>query len=345
MELTNACNLRCPVCYAGSASGPHRRFEDLRADLEAFVAARGALEVLQLSGGEPLLHPDLSRLLDLCKSLPIDHVMINTNGLELLCREGLAAELAVRKPHLELYLQFDGLDAESHRALRGTDLLAQKRAVIDKIIDHDLPTTLVCTLAKGVNEDQVGPLLSFALRTSRNSAASPFQPATWAGRFQGSCDPLSRLTLADVVELAVRQSGGMFQADDFKPLPCADPNCCSFTYAVRRPNGTVMPLPRLVNIDDHLARLSDRINFNLGDARQFGRAADRPEDFFRIVIKPFMDAYTYDQDRVDECCVHIIRPGGKAVSFCRFNVLDRGRTDGEIVSLGALTNETDALLV
>jgi uncharacterized radical SAM superfamily Fe-S cluster-containing enzyme len=83
-----------------------------------------------------------------------------------------------------------------------------------------------------------------------------------------------------------------------------------------------------------LDRLSDRINFNLGDARQCGRMGARPEDFFRIVIKPFMDAYTYDQDRVDECCVHIIRPGGKAVSFCRFNVLERGRTDGETVPLG-----------
>ncbi len=72
-----------------------------------------------------------------------------------------------------------------------------------------------------------------------------------------------------------------------------------------------------MKIEDHLDRLSDRMNFNLGDARQCGRDGRRPEDFFRIVIKPFMDAYTYDQDRVDECCVHVIRPGGKAVSFCR----------------------------
>jgi uncharacterized radical SAM superfamily Fe-S cluster-containing enzyme len=344
LELTNACNLHCPVCYAGSPSGRHRPLEDLCADLEAFLTARGSLEVLQLSGGEPLLHPDLAELLDVCKCLPIDHVMINTNGLELLHQENLAAKLAARKPHLELYLQLDGLDAESHRTLRGADLLAQKRAVIEKIIDHDLATTLVCTLANGVNEDQVGPLLQLALQTPQLRGIT-FQPATWAGRFDPTCDPMNRITLADVVDLIARQSNGMFRADDFNPLPCANPNCCSFTYAVRRPNGTAMPLTRVAKIEDHLDRLSDRINFNLGDARQCGRTGERPEDFLRIVIKPFMDAHTYDQDRVDECCVHIIRPGGEAVSFCRFNVLERGRTNGKTMPFGERIHETDSIPV
>ena len=172
-----------------------------------------------------------------------------------------------------------------------------------------------------------------------------FQPATWAGRFAPSFDPMSRITLADVVDLIVRQSGGIFKADDFKPLPCGNPNCCSFTYAVRRPNGTVMPLPRVMKIEDHLDQLSDRMNFNLGDAQQYGHIGVRPEDFFRIVIKPFMDAYTYDQDRVDECCVHVIRPGGKAISFCRFNVLERGWTNGKTALLGERTHEIDSIPV
>jgi uncharacterized radical SAM superfamily Fe-S cluster-containing enzyme/prolipoprotein diacylglyceryltransferase len=342
LELTGACNLECPVCYAAGSNGRHRRFEDLCADLEAFVSDRGSLEVLQLSGGEPLLHPDLFRLLDVCKTLPIDHVMINTNGLELLHREDLAAQLAARKPHLELYLQLDGLDAESHKSLRGADLLAQKQRVIEKVVANDLPTTLVCTLVKGVNESQVGPLVSLAIGTPQLRGIT-FQPATWAGRFDCRTDPMSRITLADVVDLIVQQSGGIFEADDFKPLPCGNPNCCSFTYALRRPNGNILPLPRVVRIEDHLVQLSDRMNFNLRDAQQYGQGGARPEDFFRIVIKPFMDAYTYDQDRVDECCVHVIRPGGKAVSFCRFNVLERGRGDGKPPLSGKRTHDFNAI--
>ena len=76
-------------------------------------------------------------------------------------------------------------------------------------------------------------------------------------------------------------------------------------------------------------RLSDRINFDLDDARDCCGLQWRRQDFFRIVIKPFMDAWTYDQSRVDECCIHVIRPGGEAVSFCQFNTIERGR-DGRV---------------
>jgi uncharacterized radical SAM superfamily Fe-S cluster-containing enzyme len=325
LEITESCNLHCPVCYAGSPSGPHRRFDDLCADLEEFLAERGPLDVLQLSGGEPLVHPDLLRIIDHCKELPIEHVMINTNGLELAARPALARELARRRPRLELCLQLDGLSTASHVALRGADLLEQKRAVIDAVVEHNLPTTLVCTLVKGVNEEQVGPLLRLGL-TTRQIRGITFQPATWSGRFDPKSDPLDRMTLADVVRLVVEQSGGLFSDDDFKPLPCSDPNCCSFTFAVRPRGGPVRPLTRVIKYEKHLQRLADRMSFNLDDARDLYGSGWQADDFFRIVVKPFMDPHTYDRQRIEECCVHVIRPGGGAVSFCQFNVLERGRT-------------------
>ena len=88
-----------------------------------------------------------------------------------------------------------------------------------------------------------------------------------------------------------------------------------------------MPLSRIANYEDHLDRLSDRINFDLDDAQRCCGTRWRPEDVFRIIIKPFMDAHTFDSDRADECCVHVIRPGGTAMSFCRFNTLERHRSD------------------
>ena len=160
LEITGACNLRCPVCFAGSSGGSHRPATEVCADLEAFLAARGPLDVLQLSGGEPLLHPELLAIIDHCRRLPIEQVVINTNGLELAGHDGLAAELAARRPRLELSLQLDGLDAASHLALRGVDLSARKRAVLDAIVRHDLPTNLACTVVRGVNEGQLGALLA-----------------------------------------------------------------------------------------------------------------------------------------------------------------------------------------
>ena len=324
LEITTACNLRCPVCYAGSGDGVHRPIKAIQADLDAFLARRGKLDVLQLSGGEPLLHPDLFPLIDYCHSRPITMVMINTNGLELLRREGLAAELARRLPRLELSLQMDGLDHQAHLGLRGDDLLDQKRRVLEIIAAHRLPTTLVATVARGINESQLGPLLQLGLGT-RSIRGLTIQPATWCGRYDPARDPLNRVTLADVVRLLAEQSGGLLGEDDFHPLPCSHPNCCSFTVLARPENGRPEPLTRLVNYEDHLEQISDRLAFNLDDASSCGQPGRTPADFFRIVIKPFMDAYTYDKERADECCVHIITPGGKPVSFCQFNILTRGR--------------------
>jgi hypothetical protein len=315
------------------------------ADLQAFLAARGPLDILQLSGGEPLLHPELLPIIDRCRQLPIEQVVINTNGLALADNDALAAELAARRPGLQLFLQFDGLDAESHLALRGVDLLARKRAVLETIVRHDLPTNLACTVVKGVNEDQLGELLAFSLATSQIRGIT-YQPATWSGRYQRDIDPNDRVTLADVIRLLSEQSGGLLREDDFRPLPCSNPNCCSFTFLARRRKkaigslrariakrrlppakpaeyATPLPLARIVRYEDHIERLADRVNFKLDDARACCGFGGRPEDFFRIAVKPFMDAYTYDEDRAEECCIHIIQPGGRGVSFCRFNTLHR----------------------
>ncbi len=322
LEITGACNLTCPVCFADSSKGRHRSFEELCADLERFLRTRAPLEVLQLSGGEPLLHPDLLRIVDHVKTLPIEAIMINTNGLEFLRRPELASELARRTPGLELYLQFDGLKPENYKTLRGADLLEKKLAVLRRTAECGLPTTLVCTVARRVNEDQLGPLLRLGLSVPTLRGIC-FQAATWTGRFQSQTDPLDRITLADVVRLACEQADGLLAPDDFKPLPCSHPNCCSFTVISRRHGKPLVPLTRTVRLEDHVNRLADRVNFNLDDARRCCSPAADPADFFRVFIKPFMDAHTFDAERAEECCIHVIRPGGEAVSFCRFNVLQR----------------------
>jgi uncharacterized radical SAM superfamily Fe-S cluster-containing enzyme/prolipoprotein diacylglyceryltransferase len=322
LEITGECNLRCPVCFARTSNGSHRPAAEVLADLEAFVARRESLDVLQLSGGEPLLHPDLLSIIDRCRKLPIEQVVINTNGLELLRNDGLAAELAARGRRLHLFLQFDGLDAGSHIALRGVDLLARKRELLDVIVRHNLPTNLACTVVKGVNENQLGDLFELGVKTSQIHGIT-YQPATWNGRFQHNTDPMDRVTLADVIRLLAEQTGGLLSEDDFNPLPCSNPNCCSFTFVARRRNSAPLPLTRIVKYEDHVDRLADRVNFKLDDAKACCGFGQRPEDFFRVAVKPFMDVYTYDEDRADECCIHVIRPGGQGVSFCRFNTLQR----------------------
>lgn len=329
LEITGACNLHCPVCFADSPAGGHRPFDALAADLEGFLARRGPLDILQLSGGEPLLHPGVLALIDRAHALPVGHVMINTNGLELLRRPELAAELARRRPKLELNLQFDGFEPATYRALRGEDLARTKQHILATIREHDLPVTLVATVARGVNEHELGAMVRFGLKTPQIRGIT-FQPATWAGRFEPEASPLDRVTLADVVRLLAEQCPELLTESDIEPLPCSHPNCCGIGYLARPRGRRPRSLTHWLRVPEVRERLTDRVNFTLADAQACCGTARRPEDFFRITVKPFMDAATFDRDRIDACCIHIIRPGGGAVSFCRHNILERGRTAGMV---------------
>src|SRR5207244_6111843 len=165
VEITDNCNLRCPVCFAGS--GPererHKPLESVLAMLDAIVANEGEPDVVQISGGEPTLHPDLFAILDEAYARPIRHVMINTNGVRIAREPQFAAELARRYPRLEIYLQFDSLEAAPLRALRGGDLREVRAAALKNLNAVDLSTTLVVTLRKGLNDHEVGAIIRHAL--------------------------------------------------------------------------------------------------------------------------------------------------------------------------------------
>lgn len=321
LELTDACNLACPACYARSPAGRHRPLEELKAALTRFVRERGPVDVLQLSGGEPTLHPDFFAILDFARRAPFGHVMINTNGLRLAEDPELARQIAARRPRVELYLQMDGLDAASHVALRGKDLLDVKRRALEAAVAADLPVTLVVTVVKGVNEQELGELLRLGLSLPQVRGIS-LQPATGAGRFELPLDPRDRATAGDVFAW-IEAQGGVLEARDFQPLPCSNPNCCQFSFLRRDKYHAPAPLLRLVDLARHLGQVEDRIAFQAGDAVECCGVKLAPEEAFRVVVKPFMDAWTFDWDRVDECCTHVLTREGEAVSFCKYNVLMR----------------------
>ena len=124
IEICDHCNLRCPICYA--ASGPERKeFRDLATIermLDAVVRNEGRPDVVQISGGEPTLHPDFFRVLDMARERPIQHLMLNTNGLRIARDEEFARRLATYMPDFEVYLQFDSFEASALIDLRGADL-------------------------------------------------------------------------------------------------------------------------------------------------------------------------------------------------------------------------------
>jgi len=344
------------MCFASSGpGGPHLSFDECVRAIDRLVAVEGRAEVLQISGGEPTLHPDFLRLLDYAVSQPIDIVMINTNGIRLAHDEAMLDAIAGHGPRVEVYLQFDGFDDAGSEALRGERLASAKLKAVEALGRRGIKTSLVCTLQPGVNNHEIGAIVEFGVARPWITWIS-FQPATYSGRHVLPEDLERRITFPDVIEAIEAQTGGMFRADDFMPLPCAHPNCHSLTYAFRT-EGQVVPLLRFIDARKHLDILANGLLFTRNKARRLIERyleqsgcgigcfpqVDEPEaqeasseffaraiaeqlaqsDVFRITITSFLDAYNFDVRRLMKCCIHHVLPSGHVIPFCAYNVLYR----------------------
>ncbi|MDR1394638.1 MAG: radical SAM protein [Deltaproteobacteria bacterium] len=229
MEITSACNLRCPVCFADS--GVREDFvpiDELVEHLKWIRRQQGQI-VFQISGGEPTLHPDLPRLIaEAVRLFPA--VQLNTNGLLLASREGLARELAASGLSW-VFLQFDGLTDSVYRVLRGRDLLSQKLAAIEACSQAGLSVVLVPTLVRGLNDRQLGDLVELA-RSRPNVRGVHIQPLAQAGRSSLSGDGC-RLTIPEILELLSSQTQGLIQPEQAFPPGCEHERC-SFHLRFRR---------------------------------------------------------------------------------------------------------------
>src|SRR2546421_8944256 len=183
VEITDQCNLTCPVCYSESSPQrtTHRSLEQIEFMLDCVVRDEAEPDVVQISGGEPTIHPQFFEVLDLAKARPIKHLMVNTNGLRIAHDADFTRRLADYMPGFEVYLQFDSLNPSSLRELRGEDLSDVRRKAIDRLNEHNISTTLVVTLKKGLNDGEIGETIDFGLK-QRCVRGITFQPIQHAGR-------------------------------------------------------------------------------------------------------------------------------------------------------------------
>ncbi len=344
IEIVDSCNLTCPTCYADS---PHQKevahisFENFRSRVEGVIARKGAIDILQFSGGEPTLHPQFFELLEWAQSHPkIGYVLINTNGVRLANDPAFAGEMnrRFRRTKVQLYLQFDGPQETGQRELRGADMRELRRRAIEaagKMEGGGLPITLAMT----VTPENLGHLwetVRFGLEFPHVRGVA-FQPMFFSGRYFNSFpsptpshppNALPRLNTADVILNLVEQSDGKLKYEDFTPLPCGDPNCATIGYLLKLPGG-LHSLAEFFDFSRVQDFLHDRLNYNLQDLAHCGCESEPlgailkkleldPSRTFRLFIKPFMDAASWDEDRIDRCCTHVIRPDGKLDSFCRY---------------------------
>ena len=354
-EITERCNLSCPTCFAGSS--PHLTWrmplEEFTAKLDRLLAqGKGDADMVQLSGGEPTIHPDIERMVEICFERGVQKVYINTNGIRLAQEPDFARRLAAidaGRDRLQFYLQFDGFDERTYEIIRGAKgLLPVKQRAIRHIMEAGLFALPVMTVTRDVNLDQIGAVVRMVVEHHPRMNTVMLQPAFYAGRYDNPRAP-QRLTLAEVAHEVARQTGGLFTAEDFGPIPCSHPNCFALAVGLVR-NGTVIPVSRYFprfetweqpGVSEFVSRFRDRMPQHMLETAADDATLDALLDllaegdesvawsdyrnFVLIGIKPFMDANSYDQDRVDRCCVHIVDRSGAPVSLCEYNALRRPR--------------------
>lgn len=348
IEIVDSCNLKCPTCFASSPWAPMEEvkctpFDEFVKRVHGVIDRKGTIDVLQLSGGEPTLHPEFFRLLTWAVENPkVGHVLINTNAVRLSADEKFRAELGeVRRrfKKTELYVQFDGVQPEGQSELRGGDFRQIRERAIDQCGALGVPSTLAMVVTPATIA-HLGEAIRFGLARPHCRGIA-FQPMFNSGRTHHGltsgtlpvliAKPLTPISVGDLIVAITEQSAGLLTETDFTPLPCGDPNCHTIGYVLRKPEGPVS-LSRLIDPASMQGFLRDRVDYRLEDLAKCGCESEPladairsmelgPDQPFRIFIKPFMDAWTFDQDRIDRCCTHVIRRDGMLDSFCRYYLL------------------------
>ncbi|MDF1751614.1 MAG: radical SAM protein [Verrucomicrobiales bacterium] len=330
IEIVDSCNLACPTCFADSPVGIGDKIkcyplEDITGRIQGVIDRKGKIEILQLSGGEPTLHPEFFELLTWCHGNPgIDYVLVNSNGVKLAKDPAFGEKLKGHMDygHFQFYLQFDGPGEGGEKELRGGDLRALKVQAIERAGELGIPLTLAMTVIPE-NLGQLWETVAFGLKYEHCRGVS-FQPMFGSGRGETN----NQLNTADIILGLVGQSGEVLSFDDFTPLPCGDPNCATIGYLLKL-NGEVKSISDFVDFKTLQGFIGDRVRYRLEDLEQCGCESEPLGELlhelemderatFRLFIKPFMDADNWDQDRIDRCCTHVIRPDGVLDSFCRY---------------------------
>jgi len=350
IEVNEACDLTCPVCFAGSSTShdSHRPLAEIEQMLDVLVKSEGEPDLVQFSGGEPTLHPQFFDILAAARKRPIRHLMINTNGIRIAREAGFAERLAGFMPGFEVYLQFDSLKRDALMHLRGADLSRIRIEALENLERNNISTTLVVTLKKGVNDDEIADIVRFALQW-RCVRGVTFQPIQDAGRNDGFDPKDHRIVLTEIRRRIAE--AGVFTLEDLIPLPCNPDQIC-IGYGLRSgaevaPVTSLFPrevfvaaAPNTVTFEaypDLQQKVFDLLSLSTAQADTSDKLAALlcclpeaavPESLayehtFRVVISQFLDRYNFDLGTVKRSCVHFVEADGRIIPFDTYNTFYR----------------------
>ncbi|MDY6865899.1 MAG: radical SAM protein [Halobacteriota archaeon] len=284
VDLTNRCNLQCPICFANANVAGYvyePSFDEVVDMLKVLRANEPVATVaVQFAGGEPTIYPRFFDAIKKASELGFPQVQVATNGIKIARDPNFAQKMLDAGLHT-VYLQFDGLSDDNYIQARGKPLLEIKMKAIENLRNttpKPLSTVLVPTIVNGINDDQVGSITQFAVDNVDVVRSVTYQPVSFAGRISKEQRLKERFTLSDLVDRLVKQTGYL-EKDDFYPVPCvapiselaglidgkpkvtfsAHPHCGIATYLFVE-GDRVIPITRFVDVVGFLEDISEIIS-------------------------------------------------------------------------------------
>jgi len=347
IEVTQNCNLRCPVCFASAGEAPNYEPspETIR-DIYQTVLETVGTPAVQLSGGEPTLRDDLPQLIALGRQMGLGHIMVNTNGIRIAGDREYLQRLVDSGAGI-IYLQFDGVTDQTYQYTRGTSLFQHKIEAIRNCAEAKIGVILVPTLVAGINDREIGDIIQFAKQWIPTVKGVHFQPISYFGRYPKVPRDEDRITIPDVIQALVEQTRGELKEKDFLPRRSKDSHCAFgslFTLregklqsiGSRKFGGEGSWEGRFAKTPWEAARSFMKLHWRYGEepgsSLGYGcRACTEPElsfqdDFLKqittygltITGMPFQDVWNIDLERLKRCCTHIATPDRRIIPLCAY---------------------------
>ena len=358
VSVTNACNLLCPICFTYNRQAPiyHMPVDEMRRVVDWVVESSGAVDLINVTGGEPTLHPDILEILRCCQRPEIGRVTMNSNGIALAEDAALCDALA--EMGVYVILSFNTFDPATSVKIHGRDLVETKLKAIENLTRAGARMTLLNVMIRDVNEDSIAGLLDL-MRQNERILSLTIQTMTYTGQGGANFPRMRQIPADEATQILCAQSGGMLEFSDFMPRPAAHPLCYSICYMLKHENA-FLPFARfasreriaellkdsyLIRLEDEDAFFRDAMNdlYARGEAEKlkvFRRLIEElfppggaPSVFARqriaesavrtIYIHSHMDEDTFDCSRAMLCPDLVPAEPGKLVPACTYNLFYR----------------------
>ena len=317
ISITNACNLSCPICF--TYNRPDRAYympvEEMKRTVDWIVESSGPVDLINVTGGEPTLHPQILDLLQICNRPEIGRITMNTNGLRLAEDYELCERLA--EMNVCVILSLDTFDPQISVQVHGRDIVAEKMKAIENLTRAGVRITLLHVMIRGVNDGTIPAILDL-MRGNDQILSLTIQTMTYTGQGGGKWPDRRHIPVDEAARIVCNGSGDSLVFDDFYPRPSAHPLCYLCCYMLKV-DEKFLPFTRFLERekifslmeDSYLIRMRNEHDFFqdvMNDLYSKGQK-ELLKDFRTLIEKLYpagRDINAFDRQRAAESMVRTI---------------------------------------